>query len=66
MVVKELVAAAREQGIRIRAYLDVWLVLADSCLQCQRDTEKVLVLAARLGFVVNFEKLELSPAQRFL
>jgi hypothetical protein len=65
-VVKELVAAARVQGIRIRAYLDDWLVLADSRLQCQRDTEKVLVLAARLGFVVNFEKSELSPAQRFL
>jgi hypothetical protein len=65
-VVKELVATARRQTIRIRAYLDDWLVLARSRRQCQADTEKVMELAAQLGFSINFSKSELIPAQRFL
>lgn len=65
-VVKELVAAARRLGVRIRAYLDDWLVLASSSQQCRRDTGTVMGLASRLGFVVNFDKSELTPAQRFL
>jgi hypothetical protein len=64
-VVKELVAAAREQGIRFRAYLDDWLILAGHRLQCHRDTQKVLELADQLGFAVNWDESELTPARSF-
>ena len=65
-VVKVLVAAARRQGVRIRAYLDDWLVLARERAECVRHTAIVLSLAARLGFTVNSAKSELTPSQRFV
>jgi hypothetical protein len=65
-VVRELLASARKLGIRIRAYLDDWLILASGHAQCQLDTRRVLELAERLGFGVNFDKSELNPSQRFL
>jgi hypothetical protein len=64
-VVRELLASARKLGIRIRAYLDDWLLLASDLARCQRDTRRVLELAERLGFGVNVDKSELIPSQRF-
>jgi ribonuclease HI len=63
--VRELVATARRQGIRIRAYLHDWLIVASERQQCHLHTVTVLDLASKLGFVVNAEKSDLTPAQRF-
>ena len=65
-VVRELASLARAQGIRLRVYLDDWLILAASSRQCSQDTQEVLRLARMLGFVVNLEKSELRPSQTFV
>lgn len=54
---------ARSLGIRIRMYLDDWLILADSSLKCKEVTNLVLEVATRLGFVSNLEKSKLTRSQ---
>ena len=49
----EFAAMVRAKGIRFRVYLDDWLNLAQSCLQCQSDLPFVLSLASELGFQIN-------------
>ena len=64
-VTKELASLARSEGIRLRVYLDDWLVLAQSESLCLRHTQRVLRLAVRLGFTPNEAKSELTPSQSF-
>ena len=49
-ITKELVSDLRSRGIRIRVYLDDWLILAQSFQLCQTHTQSVLTQAQRLGF----------------
>ena len=65
-VTKDLCTVLRRQGIRLRVYLDDWLLLARSASQCQAHSQFVLNLCMRLGFVLNDEKSELIPSQKFL
>ena len=65
-VTKDLCTVVRRQGIRLRVYLDDWLLLARSASQCQAHSQFVLNLCMRLGFVLNDEKSELIPSQKFL
>ena len=64
-VTKDLCTVVRRQGIRLRVYLDDWLLLARSASQCQAHSQFVLNLCMRLGFVLNDEKSELVPSQKF-
>ena len=50
-------------GIRMRRYLDDWLVQASSREGLLRDLEVVLSLCRELGIVVNPEKFNFSPSQ---
>ena len=50
-------------GIRMRRYLDDWLVQASSREGLLRDLEVVLSLCRELGIVVNPEKSNFSPPQ---
>jgi hypothetical protein len=65
-VVSFLVRCVRAQGVRIIAYLDDWLIMAQSVELCSQHTQVVLHKAAVLGFRVNLEKSDLSPSRRFL
>jgi hypothetical protein len=65
MVVRFLVKVARARGIRIFAYLDVWLILAASRQVCHDHTVSVVSLERELGFVVNLEKADLFPSCTF-
>ena len=51
-------------GIRLRRYLDDWLVQASSREQVLRALDTVLQLCHSLGIVVNWEKFKLIPTQR--
>ena len=50
-------------GIRMRRYLDDWLVQASSREDLLRDLEVVLSLCRELRIVVNLEKSNFSPSQ---
>ena len=65
-LVREYLLTLRAQGIRIRAYLDDWLILAPSQALCQLHLAKALELAVSLGFRPNYDKSDLVPAQSFV
>ena len=49
MVVKQLALLAREQGIRLKMYLDDWLNLNQSRERYAETTEKIIMLSQVLG-----------------
>ena len=65
-VTRELAIVLRRRGIRIRMYLDDWLVLSQSRDSCLDHTLEVRQTAEELGFIINLEKSELVPAQSFV
>ena len=64
-VVREYLLSLRSRGVRIRAFLDDWLVLAPTRDLCSQHVGDAMDLAVRLGFTPNLGKSELTPAQRF-
>ena len=50
-------------GIRMRRYLDDWLVQSSSRASLVRDLQTVLLLCHELGIVVNPQKSNLVPSQ---
>ncbi|KAK7115603.1 hypothetical protein V1264_001441 [Littorina saxatilis] len=65
MVVRQFCVLIRGQGIRLRTYLDDWLILNQAQSLCLRHTQIVLQEAAELGFMINNKKSELTPSQNF-
>ena len=57
-------AFLHQAGIRLRRYLDDWLIQASSREQVLLALESVLQLCRELGIVVNWEKSHLVPSQR--
>ena len=57
-------AFLHQSGIRLRRYLDDWLIQASSREQVLLALESVLQLCQSLGIVVNWEKSPLVPSQR--
>ena len=64
-LVKEVKLLALKQNIRLHQYLDDWLIRASSQDEAQKHTVKLLSLIQNLGFIVNLQKSELNPQQRF-
>ena len=64
-IARELGTVLRSMGIRIRMYLDDWLVLADSQERCGRHMNTLLAATSHLGFLTNVGKSDLTPSQRF-
>ena len=64
-VVREFLLSLRQRGIRIRAFLDDWLILAKSRALCSTHVNIAVEQAQTLGFRLNREKSELSPSQQF-
>ena len=56
----------RRRGVNLLVYLDDWLVWGDSVVQCQEFTRIVLLTLERRGFIVNYRKSRLVPAQNFV
>ncbi|KAK7103605.1 hypothetical protein V1264_018473 [Littorina saxatilis] len=65
MVVRQVCALVRQQGIRLKAYLDDWLILHQDQGSCSAHTQIVLHQANELGFSINQAKSELIPSQTF-
>ena len=58
-----LVAQLREMGIQCFAYLDDWLVVAESLAEATLHTEQVVRVLTNAGFIINREKSSLVPSQ---
>ena len=56
-------AILHSMGIRMRRYLDDWLVQSSSRASLVRDLQTVLLLCHELGIVVNPQKSNLVPSQ---
>ena len=65
-ITRELCVVVRGQGIRLKVYIDDWLLLAQSAALCGHQAQIVVDLCIKLGFVLNEEKTDLVPAQQFV
>ena len=63
-VMSPVSAFLHQAGIRLRCYLDDWLIQASSREQVLLALESVLQLCRELGIIVNWEKSHLIPSQR--
>ena len=63
--VKEVKLMAQTRGIRIHQYLDDWLFRAPCWETCLDQTQTLLDLCQKLGWMVNLKKLELVLQQEF-
>ncbi|KAK7089954.1 hypothetical protein V1264_009827 [Littorina saxatilis] len=65
MVVRQLCVLVCQQGIRLKVYLNDWLILNQLESLCRQHTQVVLQTAKDLGLSVNQGKSDLTPSQRF-
>ena len=65
VIAKEVKLMASHKGIRIPQYLDDWLVRAKSHSICLQNTQTLVRICQKLGWLVNSEKSELEPKQAF-
>ena len=63
MVTAPVVANAHLNGVSLHVYLDDWLLNPMSEESAKQQTQWLLDLCARLGWVVNVEKSSLTPSQ---
>ena len=63
MIVKEVKLMALSRGLH--QYLDDWLIRSQSQEEAQVNTQAVVDLTQSLGWIINQEKSELTPAQVF-
>jgi hypothetical protein len=56
----------RSHGIRVHAYLDDWLIRADSAQRAVHDAQLVANLLQHLGWIVNRDKSCFQASQNFL
>ena len=54
----------REEGINVAAYIDDLILFGDNAEQLTQDTNTTIHLLQKLGYVINFEKSSITPAQR--
>ncbi|XP_063968672.1 uncharacterized protein LOC135157360 [Lytechinus pictus] len=62
-VVTAVAAHLRERGLRLSVYLDDWLLVVNSKAKRLSHLSLLLRVTQELGFVVNWEKSDLSPSR---
>ena len=60
-IMKPVIAILRSKGIRITNYLDDFLILGRTKLECMTKVKYTINLLKDLGFVINYEKSKLVP-----
>ena len=63
-LMKPVVGALRQRGIRLIIYLDDLLIMAESHDQALHHAASKLNLLEGLGFIVNYQKSQLLPSQK--
>ena len=64
-LLRPIVAWLRQQSVKLHIYLDDWLIWAESPEQAQMHAQMTISLIQRLGWVINFEKSDLTLSQDF-
>ena len=60
-----MVRQLRLKGVNLVAYLDYWLIRAESTQECTQTVKLTLDFLQELSFCISWEKLCLQPAQLF-
>lgn len=63
-IMKPVINNLRLQGIVMVLYLDDFLFIHKSKVECERNMKKAIKLLEYLGFIINFQKSSLSANQR--
>lgn len=63
-LLKPLLHSLRSQNLLSVAYLDDFLLLANSFEECQYNVRATINLLSELGFIINFDKSCLTPEKR--
>ena len=59
------VSLLRQQGVKLHVYLDDWLIRADTPEEAQLHSQTTIKVLQFLGWIINFEKSDLTPSQDF-
>ncbi|XP_065177287.1 uncharacterized protein LOC135807202 [Sycon ciliatum] len=62
-LMKVPMAILRSQGVRLIIYLDDLLIMASSAVEALEHLRRAIQLLHQLGFLINFKKSVLTPAQ---
>ncbi|CEP18222.1 hypothetical protein [Parasitella parasitica] len=63
-VCRPILEHLRSRGFRISAYLDDWLLIANSKQQAETQARQVVSLLEDLGWIINYKKSVLTPTQQ--
>ena len=64
-LLRPVVSLLGQQGVKLHVYLDDWLIRADTPEQAQLHTQTTIKVLQFLGWIINFEKSDLTPSQDF-
>ena len=66
-LLRPVVSLLRQQGVKLHVYLDDWLIRADTYTpeQAQLHAQTTIKVLQFLGWIINFEKSDLTPSQDF-
>ena len=64
-LLRPVVSLLRQQGVKLHVYLDDWLIRADTPEEAQLHSQTIFKVLQFLGWIINFEKSDLTPSQDF-
>ena len=64
-LLRPVVSLLRQQGVKLHVYLDHWLIRADTPEQAQLHAQTTVRVLQFLGWIINYEKSDLTPSQDF-
>ena len=64
-LLRPVVALLRQRGVKLHVYLDDWLIHADTPEQAQLHAQTTISVLQFLGWIINYEKSDLTPSQDF-
>ena len=64
-LLRPVVSLLRQQGVKLHVYLDDWLIRADTPEEAQLHAQTTIKVLQFLGWIINFEKSDLTLSQDF-
>ena len=64
-LLRPVVSLLRQQGVKLHVYLNDWLIRADTQEEAQLHSQTTMKVLQFLGWIINFEKSDLTPSQDF-